>query len=1120
MANKVNVDLDMNVQGYVDGMNQATESTAQYETETRKVQDSTVNLNKELRNAKREVQNLAAGYAKLDDEAKKSPFGQEMARQLQIAKEKAAEYIDLQGDLNTELKNMASDTATFDTFADGLSALGSTMSAVTGVMGIFTDDTELMTKAVTYFTTAESIASAAIKVKNLLQKQSALMLGITRMQQRAATAAVELDTAAKGKNAIATGAATVAQKAFNAVANANPYVLLATAVLGVVSAFALFSDGAEDATEAQNKLTLAEENGKKASESYANALASEYSRLMTSYTKLKAQWASLANDSQRKKFIEEHKNELKNLGLEVKNVTDAETVFQHDTSRIVEAFKTRARAAALAAKAAELYRQEMEIIEKATAWRDSSRYKAGERALYQGPVQIDTNTKYDSTPTYNNGKYYMDRGTLKYTEKGALEDMKQDLAFKQMDEAYKENQKQLKQTTDAYGELVKAGQLLSDSTNSVTTTIKNNSASIGKQITTYKEAIAEYDRLVDEQKQLQEMLNNGRVAPEAVDTFKEEIAGYDKKIQELVDKWHIVAKVDADTKPAQTKLEELESKLENAKNTFVIAIDAKENGQLEKQIALLYEFRKAAQELNDYKTQVNIGLNVDDKKLEELQAKFDAAQKAYSISVKVIPDKQLDKQLELLKKLQEAEKELNDYKAQIEIGVEVDDKKLEELQTKFDETQKAYDISINVIPDGQLSKQLELLEKLQDAEKELNDYKAQIDVKVNVEDAKLKELQENLENAEFEYEISLKEGDTKAIQNALEKIQAAEKELNDYKINMQIGLDVDNNKLEELKAKVAEAQEAYKISLEIDSNKAIQDALTNMRNVEKELSDYKIKINVDAAIQLDKSLSGDFTKSISNISDAISILEEELKNVDWSTMDPSKLKQMQKAVVDYKVELSQLEEQQQNALMTPMEKAVKHFEEVQEKAQNTADTFDSLSGVTGALGDIFKAAGDDMTASMMQVVTATLDMVAQIIPQIMSLIGAKQAEAMASGVAGAAKLPYPANLGAIASIVATVLSTFATIWSAINGAEKHAGGGIVGGNSYSGDKILARLNSGEMVLNQRQQKNLFNLLDSDAMPTGRGTNVTVTGIVRGTDLVLVQKNVQKTMKRAGNSINF
>lgn len=254
MANRVQVEVSANVQGFQQGMQDATQSAQQYETETRKVADAQVNLMKELKAAKKEVQNLAAGYAKLDDEAKKSAFGQEMARQLDIAKRKAAEYIDLQGDLNTELKNMASDTATFDTLADGLSAMGSTMSAVTGVMGIFTDDTELMTKAVTYFTTAESIASAAIKVKNLLQKESSLMLGIGKVQQLAATAAVELDTVAKGKNAVATGAATVAQKALNAAAKANPYILLATAVLGVVTALYAFTSSSEDAAEAQKRL--------------------------------------------------------------------------------------------------------------------------------------------------------------------------------------------------------------------------------------------------------------------------------------------------------------------------------------------------------------------------------------------------------------------------------------------------------------------------------------------------------------------------------------------------------------------------------------------------------------------------------------------------------------------------------------------------------------------------------------------------------------------------------------------------------------------------------------------------------------------------------------------------
>jgi len=54
--------------------------------------------------------------------------------------------------------------------------------------------------------------------------------------------------------------------------------------------------------------------------------------------------------------------------------------------------------------------------------------------------------------------------------------------------------------------------------------------------------------------------------------------------------------------------------------------------------------------------------------------------------------------------------------------------------------------------------------------------------------------------------------------------------------------------------------------------------------------------------------------------------------------------------------------------------------------------------------------------------------------------------------------------------------------------EKHAEGGIVGGNSYNGDKIITGLNSGEMVLNKTQQANLFGLLNQQpnisAKPVG------------------------------------
>ena len=87
-------------------------------------------------------------------------------------------------------------------------------------------------------------------------------------------------------------------------------------------------------------------------------------------------------------------------------------------------------------------------------------------------------------------------------------------------------------------------------------------------------------------------------------------------------------------------------------------------------------------------------------------------------------------------------------------------------------------------------------------------------------------------------------------------------------------------------------------------------------------------------------------------------------------------------------------------------------------------------------------------------------------------------------------------------------------------AGSFAQGGIIGGSSYSGDRLLANVNSGEMILNSRQQRNLFNLLDTGTMPQRGGTNVQVTGVVRGTDLLLVQKNTNKVRSKSRTQIYF
>lgn len=120
-------------------------------------------------------------------------------------------------------------------------------------------------------------------------------------------------------------------------------------------------------------------------------------------------------------------------------------------------------------------------------------------------------------------------------------------------------------------------------------------------------------------------------------------------------------------------------------------------------------------------------------------------------------------------------------------------------------------------------------------------------------------------------------------------------------------------------------------------------------------------------------------------------------------------------------------------------------------------------------------------------------------------IGAKQGEAAAEAGASAAKLPFPANILAIGGAIAAVMAAFATI-------PRFEKGGIVGGGPAQGDKILARLNAGELILNQAQQGTLYGLLNN--RPAG---NVHVTGEfkVRGRDLEAVISNNRKFRQRVG-----
>lgn len=162
--------------------------------------------------------------------------------------------------------------------------------------------------------------------------------------------------------------------------------------------------------------------------------------------------------------------------------------------------------------------------------------------------------------------------------------------------------------------------------------------------------------------------------------------------------------------------------------------------------------------------------------------------------------------------------------------------------------------------------------------------------------------------------------------------------------------------------------------------------------------------------------------------------------------------------------------------------SLEELQAYQEKMNQTAEIIGSVGNAFGSLGDAIGGTG----GQIMDFAGQTLNAAAQIIPQVLSIIGAKQAEAMASGTASAAALPFPANLAAMASIMATVVSLFASI------PKTFADGGIVQGTSYHGDTILARVNAGEMILNKSQQAALYHSLKSGGVNGNGGGNVTFT----------------------------
>lgn len=291
-------------------------------------------------------------------------------------------------------------------------------------------------------------------------------------------------------------------------------------------------------------------------------------------------------------------------------------------------------------------------------------------------------------------------------------------------------------------------------------------------------------------------------------------------------------------------------------------------------------------------------------------------------------------------------------------------------------------------------------------------------------------------------------------------------------------------KLDELIAKQTEYENSFKtLAVEnVNSIAWIQDEITYLEALRDTLSvgsdewiqasdnidSYRVEL--DELLKTQEALLAQYNKTpipppaVRNV-ESISYIEEMIgfyeQLRDTLSVGSQEWIEASDTLDSYRVELEELLELQES-----YDSQYRPAEKYEDMNVALSSSIDLLYGLGDAFSTSESQAGKAL-GSIMQAMGATAG-------GIMDFIQIKQAAAAASGASSAAGLPYPYNLAAIASVVATVLSVFGNIKSMVSG--KFAEGGIVGGTSYSGDKLFAMVNSGEMILNKRQQGNLANMI--------------------------------------------
>ena len=139
----------------------------------------------------------------------------------------------------------------------------------------------------------------------------------------------------------------------------------------------------------------------------------------------------------------------------------------------------------------------------------------------------------------------------------------------------------------------------------------------------------------------------------------------------------------------------------------------------------------------------------------------------------------------------------------------------------------------------------------------------------------------------------------------------------------------------------------------------------------------------------------------------------------------------------------------------------------------------AMKTITGGLTQLLDTLGESNSAfaKMSKIIT-------------LAQIAIDTGKALSAGIASASSMPFPANLAAIATTVATILANVATAISTVKSAKFAEGGKVTGPGTGTSDSIPAMLSNGEFVMTAAATK-MFEPLLMTMNNIGRGVPMQV-----------------------------